>query len=362
MAAKQKHIVDIRQFKKPDVLGATLSLADEMETMVRLMDDIVDLQNKPSLIRGDKDRMTELTHQFEGASKKLRLPDWPRKRVMGSTFYEPSTRTRWSFERAMGLLGGETISTESAKQFSSAAKGESIADTYRVLGRYRIDCFTIRHYDTGSAEEAARYSAVPIINAGDGTDQHPTQTLLDMQTIKKKLGRMDGLKVAMVGDLSKGRTVHSLTYILAHRKDIYIYFVSPEEARMPKRITKYLRQKGIAFEETERIKKPAGVADVLYVTRVQKERMDAEQYERIKGAYVVGDDIYGLLKRSAIVMHPLPRVGEIPETEKIDYHPQSAFFDQAENGLFVRMALLKMVLTNDHGIHGWEKSYNRRTK
>lgn len=265
------------------------------------------------------------------------------QKVMTCLFYEPSTRTRLSFESAMKRLGGEVLMTENAREFSSAAKGESLEDTIRVVSGL-CDVIVIRHYESGAAARAAKVSLVPIINAGDGPGQHPTQALLDLYTIKNELGRIDGISIAMVGDLANGRTVRSLSYLLTRFKDVRIYFVAPDPVRMKQDIKEYLCRHKVWFTEEKDLKAVAKEVDVIYQTRIQKERFGdrIEDYEKCRGIYVVDKEILGLMKKDAIIMHPLPRVDEIlPE---VDEDPRSAYFRQAQNGLYVRMALLKMVL------------------
>lgn len=257
-------------------------------------------------------------------------------------FFEASTRTRFSFESAMLLLGGRVLQTENAKEFSSAVKGESLSDTIKVLCRYRPNVIIMRHHEEGSAELAAKVSSVPIINAGDGRGQHPTQALLDIYTIQKKIGRIDGISIAMVGDLVNGRTVRSLSYLLGKFKGVKIYFVSPLCAQMKPDIKEYLDKHGVRFQEATDLVPIATISDVIYQTRTQKERGTSfDRNDRSLGHFIVDKTILRLMKNDAIVMHPLPRVDEI--TIDVDDDPRAAYFDQAENGLFVRMALLKMV-------------------
>jgi len=274
--------------------------------------------------------------------KELLLPDYPRKKIMVALFYEPSTKTKFSFESAMKRLGGDVIDTESAAHFSSAAKGESLEDSVRVMGSY-ADVIVIRHPDNGSAARAAKVSPVPIINAGDGSGQHPTQALLDVYTIRKELGSIDDLTVAMVGDLLYGRTVHSLAYLLSFQHNDRLIFVSPEELRIPHGIRQHLDEHGIEYKQTDNLREVAKIADVLYVTRIQKERFPKqEDYERLKDFFVVNKEILSYMPEKSIIMHPLPRVNEI--SREVDSDPRAAYFRQAQNGLYVRMALLKMVL------------------
>ena len=260
-------------------------------------------------------------------------------------FYEPSTRTRASFEMAMDLLGGKVVfSTENARTFSSVAKGETIEDTIRVLSGYRPDIIILRSDEEGMAKRAAEFSLVPIINAGDGMGQHPTQALLDLYTIQKEIGQIDGISVAMVGDLARGRTVRSLSYLLGKFSDIKIYFISPEVAKMRDDIKDYLKRHNTWFVEKHDLREAAPLVDVIYQTRIQKERGDLLlRFEKEKGFYIVNKEILDLMKKDAIILHPLPRVDEI--APEVDKDPRAAYFRQAENGLYVRMALLKMILS-----------------
>lgn len=259
-------------------------------------------------------------------------------KILASLFYEPSTRTRLSFETAMQRLGGDVI-TADGLQFSSMYKGETIEDTMMMAGQY-ADIICMRHPEQGSAERAANASPVPFINAGDGPGQHPTQALLDLFTIQKECKKMDGLTIAMVGDLKYGRTVHSLCYLLGLYDKINLIFISPKELVMPEKVTSYLTERNVPFTETEDLKDGQN-ADVLYVTRVQKERFeDPKEYERLKLKYIVDKEFAAHSK--AIIMHPLPRVGEI--TTDVDALPNAAYFRQAKNGVAVRMAILAMLL------------------
>lgn len=263
-------------------------------------------------------------------------------KVCATIFYEPSTRTRLSFESAIAKLGGSILSTESAGEYSSAAKGETLEDTIRTVENY-ADCIIIRHFQEGAARRAATVSSVPIINAGDGPGQHPTQALLDVYTIRKEIGRLDNVKIGMIGDLANGRTVHSLAYLLAMYDNIKIYFVAPDVVRMKPEIKEYLTKKNVPWEEVDDLKKVASDVDVLYQTRIQKERFsNMEEYVACKGKFIIDKDIMDCLKKEAVVMHPLPRVDEI--TTDVDQDLRAAYFRQARNGLYVRMALLKMAV------------------
>ncbi len=280
---------------------------------------------------------------FSIADALKKKPGAPLKgKIMASLFYEPSTRTRFSFESAMIRLGGNVITTENAREFSSAAKGETLEDSIRVVNNY-ADVIVLRHYESGSSERAAKISLVPIINAGDGTGQHPTQALLDLYTIKKELGRIDGIKIAFVGDLKHGRTIRSLAYLLGKYKKVHISFVSPVALRVGDDIKAYLEKHSVEYEEITDLRTVIGKIDVLYQTRIQKERFrnDAE-YQKVKGCYRIDLKLVSLMKTKAIIMHPLPRIDEIlPE---VDASPKALYFKQAEHGLYVRMALLKYLL------------------
>ncbi|MFA5072657.1 MAG: aspartate carbamoyltransferase [Nitrospirota bacterium] len=269
-------------------------------------------------------------------------------KLMASLFYEPSTRTRFSFESAMKRQGGAVISTENARQFSSKAKGESLEDSIRVISAY-CDVIVLRYHKEGGAERAQQFSRVPVINAGDGKGQHPTQALLDLYTIRKAFKKVKGLTIAMVGDLANGRTVRSLSYFLGkHFPDNNIIFVSPEQTKMADDIKAYLKEHNISWNETDDLRAIAPEADVIYQTRVQRERFqDDEQstYEQVVKAserFIINDEVLGLMKKQAIIMHPLPRITEI--SFSVDKDPRARYFEQAENGLYVRMALLKMIL------------------
>lgn len=264
-------------------------------------------------------------------------------RVMATLFYEPSTRTRLSFESAMLRLGGEVVSTENARDFSSAIKGETLEDTVRIVAGY-ADCIVLRHPEDGAAARAAAISPVPVINAGDGRGEHPTQALLDLFTIRAELGRLDRLHVVMAGDLANGRTVHSLARLLAQYPGQRVTLAAPRRVRMPPEAVAWLRRSGVVVDESDDLRAAVANADIVYQTRVQTERLEepwpgAEDEVR---RFRVTPDVMRSLPARAIVMHPLPRVGEIDPA--IDPDPRAAYFRQARNGIPVRMALLAMVL------------------
>jgi aspartate carbamoyltransferase catalytic subunit len=264
-------------------------------------------------------------------------------RVMAALFYEPSTRTRLSFEAAMLRLGGQTMGTDNAREFSSAAKGETLEDTIRIVSGY-ADVIVMRHNEEGAAKRAAAVSTVPIINAGDGPGQHPTQALLDLYTIREELRRIDGIRIAMVGDLANGRTVRSLTYLLSKFKDMKIWFVAPPQVAMREDLKAHLTEHNVPWIETEDLDAVLPEVDVVYQTRIQKERFaDPAAYQALKGIYRIDNRALGLMRKYAIVMHPLPRVDEI--APEVDADPRAAYFRQAHNGLQIRMALLDLLLS-----------------
>jgi len=264
-------------------------------------------------------------------------------KIMAALFYEPSTRTRFSFEAAMLRLGGHVIHTEHAGEFSSVSKGETLEDTIRVMENY-CDIIVLRHPEVGTSKRAAKISNVPVINAGDGTGQHPTQALLDLYTIQKELGRIENIHVAMVGDLKNGRTVKSLSYLLGKYDDITLSFVSPKELVIEKGIKTYLEKHKVKYREEEDLEEVIPEADVIYQTRIQKERFpNNSDYEKLKGRYVIDKALVGRMKESAILMHPLPRVDEI--SPDVDQSPKAVYFKQTYYGLLIRMALLEILLT-----------------
>ena len=263
--------------------------------------------------------------------------------LMSTLFYEASTRTRLSFESAMGKLGGGIVSTESAGEYSSAAKGETLEDTMRTVESY-CDIVVLRHFQAGSAAKAAKVMKAPLINAGDGPGQHPTQALLDVYTIQKEIGRLDDFKIAFVGDLANGRTVRSLAMSLTKFNNIEMFFVAPEVVKMKDDIKLFLDERGIKWTESTDLIDVAKKVDVMYQTRIQKERFGdrLDDYEKAKGKYIIDQSVMDALSKKAVVMHPLPRVDEIDPA--VDSDPRSGYFRQAKNGLYVRMALLKVLL------------------
>ena len=280
---------------------------------------------------------------LEQQDKEKTIPKVLSDKILATVFYEPSTRTRFSFEAAMLKLGGGVITTESASHFSSATKGESLSDSIKILGGY-ADAIVLRHPEKGSAQVAAEVSSVPVINAGDGAGEHPTQALLDIYTIQKERGSIAGLKVVLLGDLLYGRTIHSLLPLLAVYQNVHICLISPPELRLPDQYKSYLSERGVTVEESETLDGIIETADVLYVTRVQKERFPSvEAYEKVKNAFVIDRAMIDRMKKEAIIMHPLPRVTEI--NPEIDNDPRAAYFRQAKNGMYMRMALLSKILS-----------------
>lgn len=260
--------------------------------------------------------------------------------VMASCFFEPSTRTRLSFETAMERLGGQVMGFADAG-VTSAKKKESLYDSMKIIGQY-ADVIAMRHPLEGAARRAAEATDRPILNGGDGANQHPTQTLLDLFTILETQGTLENLHIAMVGDLKYGRTVHSLAQALKHF-GTRLYFVAPESLKMPNYITKELETNGIVVTEHEHIEDVINTVDILYMTRIQAERFaDQMEYEKIKNVYVLTADMLQGVKPNLRIMHPLPRVNEIHTN--VDTTPHAYYFEQAENGLYVRQALLGLVL------------------
>ena len=260
---------------------------------------------------------------------------------LATLFFEPSTRTRLSFEAAMLELGGSVLGFSEASS-SSAAKGESVSDTIRTVGCY-ADIIAMRHPKEGAPIVAAQRTTVPIINGGDGGHFHPTQTLTDLLTIKRKKGRLDHMTIGLCGDLKFGRTVHSLIEAMLRYEGIKFIFISPEELKIPDYVTDMLREKGIPFQEVIRLEDVMPKLDLLYMTRVQKERFfNEEDYVRLKDFYVLTPEKMELAKPDMLVLHPLPRINEI--SVEIDDDPRAAYFKQAQFAVYVRMALILTLL------------------
>jgi aspartate carbamoyltransferase len=298
-------ILSIKQFDRPDI-ETVFGVAEEMRAMVERVGAF-------DLLKG---------------------------KLIANLFYEPSTRTSSSFAAAIQRLGGSVIQINDVK-YSSVAKGESLPDTVRTLEAY-VDAIVLRHPETGSAAIAAEAARKPIINAGDGIGEHPTQALLDLFTILEELGRLDGLTVTMLGDLKYGRTVHSFSRLLS-LFGAKLHYVSPGILRMPPEIIAELNARGSSQTEHRELDAVLPDTDVLYVTRVQKERFEnLDEYESVKGAYVISPDTMQRAKDHMVLMHPLPRVGEI--SHDVDKDPRAAYFRRVQYGMYVRMALLALVL------------------
>ena len=290
--------------------------------------------------REDLEYIFAVAHEMHDMVDHIGTFDLLKGKILANLFYEPSTRTSSSFTAAMERLGGSVIPINEVK-YSSVAKGESLPDTVRSLECY-ADVIVIRHPEVGSAALAAKYARKPVINAGDGIGEHPTQALLDAFTIREELGRVGGLTVTLLGDLKHGRTVHSLARLLSLYK-VKLNYVAPDILRMPPELIDELNGRRVEQHESRTLEGVLPETDVLYVTRVQKERFtDESVYESVKSAYVIDPKVMKDARERMIVMHPLPRVGEI--SMDVDDDPRAAYFRQMEYGLYVRMALLAMVL------------------
>ncbi|ADB58176.1 aspartate carbamoyltransferase [Archaeoglobus profundus] len=286
------------------------------------------------LSKDDIMHILKRAEEFEDVARGLKRSKLLEGKILANLFFEPSTRTRMSFETAMKRLGGDVINM-TAQEASSIAKGESLADTVRIISKY-VDVIVIRHPLEGSARFASEHSEVPVINAGDGAGQHPTQTLLDLYTIMKECGRIEGLKVALMGDLKYSRTVHSLIKAL-NLFNNEIYLISPESLRLPEEFLEEIKAKEVTLDEV------IDKIDVLYVTRIQKERFpDEEEYKKVAGSYRITAETLKRAREDLIIMHPLPRVDEIDVS--VDKTKHAKYFDQAFYGVPVRMAILCEVL------------------
>jgi len=303
MPMKLQHVIESQQFSVPNLL--------ELFARTRQMEKVVQ--------RGG-------TRDYED-------------KVMATLFYRPSTRTRFSFESAMYRLGGRVLSTESAKAFSSAVEGEQLEDTIRIIATY-CDVIVLRHNEEGGAKRAAAVSPVPIINAGDGAGgQHPTQALLDLYTIYDECKTLDGLSVALIGALDTGRTARSLAYLLSKFERVKLYFLAPPEMQVRPDIVEHLREHNVWYQLASNPEEVLPNVDVVYQTRIDRERLQRKDVEPTQ--YNIDADMLRMLKPNAILMHPLPRSVEIDPA--VDRDPRAAYFRQARNGLFVRMALLTML-------------------
>jgi len=299
-----------------------------------------DVISTETMTRGDIDKIMKTAEKFLPVAQKEKTSDILAGKVLAALFYEPSTRTRLSFETAMLRLGGKVINVIGMDS-SSLAKGETLHDTGKVVENF-ADVIAMRHPEQGSVAEVADAAGIPVINAGDGAGEHPTQALLDVFTILRERGKIEGLTVAMVGDLKYGRTVHSLAYLLSHY-GVKLILVSPEQLKMPQEVKDHLKDKKISFTETEKMEDALKHAEVIYSTRVQRERfVDQAEYERFKHYYVLTRKDIEKHNGKMTILHPLPRVGEI--SMDVDDLPGAAYFRQVMNGVAVRMALLALVL------------------
>ena len=309
-----------------------------MEVFMRHLIDPLDL-SVPEI-----DRLLDLADRIAENPKKYSQVCSGKK--LATLFYEPSTRTRLSFESAMLNMGGSVLGFSSASS-SSAAKGESVADTIRTVSCYADIC-AMRHPKEGAPLRASKYSGIPVINAGDGGHQHPTQTLTDLMTIRVKKHRLNHLTIGLCGDLKFGRTVHSLIKALSRYEDIRFILISPEELKVPDYIIdNVLKAKGIPYQEVENIEDVISQLDILYMTRVQRERFfNEEDYIRLKDSYILTMAKMQNAKPDMAILHPLPRVNEI--ALEVDDDPRAAYFDQVQNGVYVRMALMMTLLEVEH--------------
>lgn len=299
-----------------------------------------DILSVSQFSRADLEYIFGVAHAMRTMVQHIGTIDLLKGKILANLFYEPSTRTQSSFMAAMQRLGGSVIPISEVR-YSSVSKGESLPDTVRTLECY-ADVIVLRHHEQGAAAIAAQATRKPIINAGDGPGEHPTQALLDLFTILEELGRLDGLTVTMLGDLKFGRTVHSLSRLLS-LFDVKLNFVSPAQLKMPEKVTHELTERKVAFTEHASLDGVLAQSDVLYVTRVQKERFeDLTLYESLKHAFIITPETMAKAKPKMALMHPLPRVGEI--STEVDADPRAAYFRQMEYGLYVRMAVLAMVL------------------
>ncbi len=289
--------------------------------------------------RDQLEHIMDVADDFRKRLEKQKNLDLLRGYVLAALFFEPSTRTRLSFETAMHRLGGNVIGFSSAES-TSVSKGETLADTIRTVDQY-ADLIAMRHPAIGSAAEAAAIADAPVLNGGDGAGQHPTQAILDLYTIKRELGYVDGITLVLCGDLKNGRTVHSGVEIYKHY-DVRLIFVAPDALKMPTEVTDRLRAAGVQFEESADLAGALNQANALYMTRIQKERFaDPSDYERLKDSYILTREMIERHNPRLVTLHPLPRVNEI--ATDVDLLPGAAYFRQAKNGVYTRMALLALV-------------------
>lgn len=299
-----------------------------------------DILDGAQFTREELERIMEVAADFREQLKGRKQLKLMEGYVMGSLFFEPSTRTRLSFETAMHRLGGDMVGFASAGT-SSTAKGESLEDTIRTVDQY-ADIIAMRHPEIGSARRAARVANGPVLNGGDGAGQHPTQALLDLFTIQSERGRVDGNTLVLCGDLKNGRTVHAGVELYKHY-DCKLIFLAPEALKMPAGITASLRERGVPVEETTDLESALAQADVFYMTRIQKERFaDPAEYERLSGSYILNRETIERIRPGVTVLHPLPRVDEI--ATDVDSLPGAAYFRQTKNGVYIRMALIALVM------------------
>jgi aspartate carbamoyltransferase catalytic subunit len=291
--------------------------------------------------RSDIERLIKLAEEIRGVYESESRLSIAKDRVMFTAFFEPSTRTRLSFQFAMVKLGGVVIDL-GPEEVTSMAKGESPEDTLRTVDSYEPDIIIVRHREPGFAARAAEICRAPVINAGDGYNEHPTQALLDVYTMWRLFKRLDGLVVGLMGDLKYSRTVSSLSYALSNFQDVKLYFISPRELRPREEVLKVLDQRRVYYEFYDRPDEAMERLDVLYVTRLQRERMNAEEYERLRSSYTITYDYLRKFRKIPVILHPLPRVWEL--TPDVDVLPQAQYFEQAKNGLYIRMALIKTIL------------------
>lgn len=294
------------------------------------------------LTRSELELIVETAKQLKATPR----PDLLKNKVIASCFFEASTRTRLSFETAVQRLGGSVIGFADGNNTSLGQKGETLADSVKIISSYS-DAFFMRHPQEGAARLASEYSNVPVINGGDGANQHPTQTLLDLYSIYETQGSLEGLKVAFVGDLKYGRTVHSLTQALS-LFGCEFCFIAPPALAMPDYFIDELTEKGVKFSLHENIESIIDELDILYMTRVQRERFDATEYQYIRSGFILSAPMLAKAKANLKVLHPLPRVDEIDIA--VDNTPHAYYFEQAENGVYARQALLALVLTNEFGV------------
>ena len=290
--------------------------------------------------RADLDNILDCAAQMRAAVARFGMVDLLKGKLACNLFFEPSTRTSASFAAAIQRLGGTLLQINNV-QFSSITKGETFEDTIRTLDSY-CDAIVLRHPDEGMARLAAEVSNSPIINAGDGKGEHPTQALLDLYTIQQEFGHIDGLTITMLGDLKYGRTVHSLAQLLTCY-DVKLNYVSPKALTMPEKITKHIAKSGLSQSIHHELKTVLPESDIIYVTRIQRERFDnLQEYEALKGSYIINKEVMCKAKKTMRLLHPLPRVDEIDQD--VDKDPRAAYFRQMENGMYTRMALMALVL------------------